>query len=156
MYSCQLFYFGQGHARMVNVAVAAREMDKDRFPKSGVELRRPTTHPVMGSIHAISVGTGKARSQGGPVVTASTSRFLLNAMSVRPRQKVISRPLRERCGSNLRGSGSGYGFQIPLTMDVLSAYGGEPLYIDGVSSVGVSNNVLGNVGHFRNPRAGHD
>jgi hypothetical protein len=39
---------------------------------------------------------------------------------------------------NCGATGTAYRFQIPLTKDVSSAYGGEPVYIYGVSSLGLA------------------
>jgi len=52
---------------------------------------------------------------------------------------------------NCGATGTAYRFQIPLTKDVSSAYGGEPVYIYGVSSLGLSNNLLANGGAIPNP-----
>jgi hypothetical protein len=93
------------------------------------------------------------------VFTVSMSRSLSIFMSVGPRQMVSLSvaTLQTRAAVRvqwLKLVGQPevpYRFQILLTIAVSFAYGDKPVYIYGVSSVGLSNNALANGRHFRIP-----
>ena len=116
------------------------------------------THQVMGSIDGISIVDGQNAISGWACVHDVDDSISVNLYAGGPEGKGhlvghYSAHLRsesavaQACGTKENA----YRFQIPMGGDTSSAYQGQLVYVYGISSLGLSNNLLENSGRYRVP-----
>ena len=118
-------------------------------------------HQVMGKIDGISVINGQNTVSGWACVHAMDASIAVHLYMGGPAGSghsvgVYSANLEsESAVAHACEAGGAYRFQIPLAADTFSTYEGQPIYIYGISSLGLSSSALANSGNFRVPTRPH-